>query len=75
MKKPRRGLRTASRVHPTCARKKPRRGLPRRKSGSPDLRTQKTRRGLPHRGIKKPISGRPGIGAHFVSFNFPNATI
>jgi hypothetical protein len=23
-------------------------------------------------GMKKPISGGPEIGAHFVSFNFPN---
>jgi hypothetical protein len=26
-------------------------------------------------GMKKPISGRPEIGAHFMSFNFPNKPI
>jgi hypothetical protein len=44
--------------------KKARRGFPHRKSGLPDLRTH-----------EKPISGRPEIGAHFVSFNFLNTTI
>jgi hypothetical protein len=43
--------------------KKPGQRSPARKSGLPDLRT------------KKPISGRPEIGAHFVSFNFTNAPI
>jgi len=41
-----------------------RRGDPHRKSGLPDLRTH-----------KKPISGKPEIGAHFVSFNFTNTSI
>jgi hypothetical protein len=36
--------------------------FPARKSGLPDLRN------------KKPILGRPGIGAHFVSFNFLNTS-
>jgi hypothetical protein len=43
----------------------------------------KNRRGLPHRKpvsracarIKKPISGKPEIGAQFLSFNFPNNLI
>ena len=34
----------------------------------------KARRGLPHR-MKKSISGRPEISAHFVSFNFTNNLI
>jgi hypothetical protein len=38
--------------------------LPLRKPDSPALRTH-----------KKPISGRPAIGAQFVSFNFPNTLI
>jgi hypothetical protein len=32
-------------------------------------------RGMKKRGMKKPISGKPEIGAHFVSFNFPNKPI
>jgi len=47
---------------------KARRGLAQRKSGLPDLRNHKNAT------IKKPISGKPEIGAHFVSFYFTNTS-
>ena len=47
----------------------PRRKQPSANSASPAAPTR------PFARIKKPVSGKPATGAHFVSFNFPNSLI